>query len=493
MNHTENTKHAQVPRSRNTRLTIGLLIYGLYEQNGLEPWLGAADAARKRGVNFICFTGEQLRTTVGFRDQANILYEMVSVENIDGLVFWANSLSNSGDIEGLRSFFKRFDLLRLPMVNVVSSLDGIHSVCTEEYQGIREAIVHLIEVHGCRQLAFLGGPSGNPSADIRYQAYTDVLREYGLPFASDRVVLTGHWHQPWGVDAIRILRDQRNTTFDAVVAANDGLAVGAMKALQERGIRVPDDVAVVGYDNSLESQYASPPLTTVPLLIYEQAYRAVEVVLDLLAGEEVPEQVVIPPKLVIRQSCGCLAHEVTQAAAEPATVTRKSFETALIEQREPLIAAMARVVGTSEQDIGWIEGVVDAFVAEIEGTSPGAFVSTFDKMLRQVVAVGGDVIGCQNALSALRRLLLPYLRDEKELLQAENLWQQARVLLRMITEWDQLRQRAHAEQQVDIVREIGKALITTFDVEGLMDVLARELPRLEIPSCYLAIYEDLQP
>lgn len=89
-----------------------------------------------------------------------------------------------------------------------------------------------------------------------------------------------------------------------------------MKALQLRGIRIPHDVAVVGFNDSLEGQLTTPPLTSVALPFYEQGTRAVEAIADLLAGRPVPDQVVLQSRLMVRQSCGCPAGAVVQAAAD---------------------------------------------------------------------------------------------------------------------------------------------------------------------------------
>ncbi len=98
----------------------------------------------------------------------------------------------------------------------------------------------------------------------------------------------------------------------------------------------------------------------------------------------------------------------------------------------------------------------------------------------------------QEVVSALRRHLRPYL-DGDALSRAENLWQQARVLVGEMA-WRELANQAlRAELQAIRLRDIGSALITTFDVEGLIDVLVKGLPRLGIPSAYLSLYEDPQP
>ena len=96
------------------------------------------------------------------------------------------------------------------------------------------------------------------------------------------------------------------------------MAIGAMQELQARGIRIPEEVAVVGYDDAAQSRWVTPPLTTVPIETYKWGQQAVEMLLALIEGQPVPEQVAIPTELVVRQSCGCMDPAVAQAGAESA-------------------------------------------------------------------------------------------------------------------------------------------------------------------------------
>jgi DNA-binding LacI/PurR family transcriptional regulator len=475
-------------RSQNIHPTIGFLTAQILDTNGMDLWFGVADAAQERGVNLLCFLGNELQIPVGFQAQANVLYDLVSAESLDGLVVWGSALSNFVGIEALQHFYERFR--PLPIVNVALPVQGVHNVLIDSYQGMRMAILHLLEIHGYRRIAFVRGPADNQEANERYRAYTDLLREYGIPFAPNLVALAEYWLPPSGAKAMRKLLEQSGGDFEAVVAASDDLAIDGIAELQAYGKRIPGDVALVGFDNSLNSRYVTPPLTTMPLLNYDQGYRAVEMVLELLAGQDVPEQVVISGNLLIRQSCGCMAPELIQAAIQPGQPAQQQIETVLIEQRERLMTDMVQAVGVSQEHVHDVAQLVDTFAAEITGRARDTFLATLDYMLGQVAARGGSVTVWQNALSVLRRYVFPYLKDDTVLSRAETLCQQARVLIGMIAERAKAQQWRHAEQQADVLREINQALIITFDVPELMNILAQELPRLGIPGCYLALYEN---
>jgi DNA-binding LacI/PurR family transcriptional regulator len=202
-------------------------------------------------------------------------------------------------------------------------------VLVDNYRGMREAVTHLIEVHDYRRIAFIRGPEGHTEADDRYRAYADVLAEHDIPLDPD-LVAPGEFTRVSGMEATKLLLDKRKrrpqVNLEAIIAVDDTTAIGAMNTLQARGIRVPDDVAVVGFDNVEISRHATPPLTTVSSLVYDQARRGTEMVLALMDGEEVPKQVSVTTRLIVRQSCGCLDPAVAQAAAEPTTAAYETFK-----------------------------------------------------------------------------------------------------------------------------------------------------------------------
>ncbi len=103
------------------------------------------------------------------------------------------------------------------------------------------------------------------------------------------------------------------------------MAIGAMKTLQARGMRIPTDVAIAGVNGEEEGLVVSPPLTTAPLHFFEQAYQATMMVLAMLEGKEVPSKVVLPTRIVVRQSCGCPDPLVIHARAMPHTEKLDSF------------------------------------------------------------------------------------------------------------------------------------------------------------------------
>lgn len=466
-----------------SRPTVGLLIGRLGEQRyQANVWPGIADATREHDVNLICFVGGALRSPNEFDTQRNVIYDLAGPENVDGLLVMSGSLGQFIGAEQLARFYERYR--PLPIVSIALALDGIPSVLVDNESGMRGALTHLIEVHRVRRIAFIRGSETNPEAEQRYHTYTRVLADYGIPFNPDLVV-SGDFLAPSGADAIRLLLDERKAEFEAIVAANDEMALGALEALQERGIRVPDDLPVVGFDDIEEARFTTPPLSTVRQPLYEQGRRATEMLLALLAGKKVPEQVMLPTELVVRRSCGCLPQPAATMMCK-----RGTFKPPL--RRKRILSGITDAAGTSAVGLPpeWAGQLLDAFSAALQRREQEAFLAPLDAILRRVGARGHDVMQWQQVLAVLRYALPPS-ADEETLAWCETLWQRSRELLGDVAQWAQASRRVQAERRAfDFTTRISESLMTTFDVAGLTDVIAQQLPQIGIESCYLALYEQ---
>jgi len=489
------TKSA-IPKDR--CLTIGLMVDDIVMVGGRNALRGVADAARERDVNLLCF---HQRVFQGGEDQpievGPASWDALA-EVVDGLVIY-QSWPNEETFAAFRSRFPS-----LPMANALRVYTGCPGLASDAYRGTKELTCHLIEVHGYRRIVFVAGPEGNWAVEERYRGYADALAEHGVSLDPNLVTP----HLDWAGaerEAVSLLIDERGllpgTDFEAVVTSNDSIALSMLVEFQSRGVRVPDDVAVVGFDDDSQAACSTPPLTTTRVPSYEIGRQAVEVVLAQIAGEQVPEQTLVLPKMMVRRSCGCQALAVTQAATEPVPPASKEvglgdvFET----QRAQILLDMVQAIGQDDAEgivAGWVEQVLNSFAAEMAGGTPGTFLAALEDVLGQVVAGGGAsggagqrVAAWQGAVSALRRWVLPYLDGDKGT-HAEGLWQQARVMIAVMVELAQARQALQAEQQAAALRDVSQALITTFDVDGLVDALAGGLLQLGIPGAYLSLYEN---
>jgi len=454
------------------------------------------DAARQHDVTLVTCVGKIINWAYNFEKQANVLYTLINGERLDGLIIWKAGVVMKLTEPEIEAFCQQYNV---PVVTVEGMVRGYPSVVYGNYQGMRAAIDHLIEVHGYRRIGFMGLHEHHVGFRERYRAYTDALAAHGLPVEpawvkpawSDRDILAGGRENEQALTTW--LRGALSAGMEALAGVCDTVTIRVLNTLQMMGIRVPDEVALVSFDDFAEGRVITPPLTTVKPSWYALGQVAVETLLGILAGRSVPEQIVVPSQLVIRQSCGCLDIAVEAAGAEPLEqpALLPSWKMALDQViPEMLKAARANAVEGVQQEVGKLAA---SFTAQITNQGTGTFLRTLDRLLNRVKAVEGDIPAWQNALSVMRRSMLPYLDDGKIAARADSLWQQARVMIGETAERAQAYRRFQAEQRTEQLRAVGQALITTFDVNELMNVLYEELPALGIPGCSLSLYENPQP
>jgi LacI family transcriptional regulator len=212
---------------------------------------------------------------------------------VDGLVIAAHV---AGDplVEALRRGAKKF---------VLSSryeADDVSYVCIDNRASAHSAVTHLLRA-GRTRVAHITGPRRMLDAEDRLAGYADALRDFGMPL-DEQLVVEGDWSEPSGYAAMRRLLGARP---DAVFAGNDAMALAALRALKEEGLRVPDDVALVGFDDMPAAAVSEPSLTTVRQPVRRLGEVATTTLLELIADPRgLPRRTVLPTELVIRSSSG---------------------------------------------------------------------------------------------------------------------------------------------------------------------------------------------
>ena len=212
---------------------------------------------------------------------------------VDGLIIMTPRVQASVLTEGVD--------LNVPVVFVNSEIGGSpYDLFTiENREGAARVVTHLIE-QGRTRIAAIAGPAGSTDVEERLAGYHDALEEHGL---SPAAVIDGAFTQESGYEAGKKIVDLSERP-DAVFACNDYMALGAMAAFREAGVRVPDDVAVAGFDDIVNARYANPPLTTVHVPVYEIGHRAGKRLLKRIQSDPSPaaEQFRLPHELKVRAS-----------------------------------------------------------------------------------------------------------------------------------------------------------------------------------------------
>ncbi|MBN1699547.1 MAG: substrate-binding domain-containing protein [Spirochaetales bacterium] len=276
-------------------------IYDIYHSN---TWPGAAQAAEDLGYDIFFFPGNEPNIRNLDERQHNIVYQMLHEFPVDGFIIASNDFGASNTRRDLEDFIRPF--AHVPHVCIGTQLSEAPTIVVDDRAGFEHILEHMINVHKIKTFACLRGPSGHPEADIRYKTFIETLAKYNIPF-DESLLYTGNFLPESGHRAIEEWIDRKHKRFEAVIVSSDLMALAAIEALEARGISVPDDVAVTGFDDISECRFIKAPLTTVAQPLSRITYEAVMKLDRMLRHEEVRERHVFPTEAVIRRSCGCFS------------------------------------------------------------------------------------------------------------------------------------------------------------------------------------------
>ncbi len=441
--------------------TIGLLtstIEDVYENNLLR---GVQAGLHASGANIICFPGGGLHSYHEFGSQGNILHKLINPHIIDALII-SGTLRHTASHQELLRFKEQ--LPDMPMVGVALDELKIPYLLVDSYQGMYAAVKHLIVHHQRRQIAFLRGPVGQREAEDRFRAYRDALQAHQISF-DPGLVIQGDYSRPSGRDGMVDFL-ARQPSFDAVASANDTMVLGAMEVLRTHGFSLPQDVAVVGFDDSDEGRYNPLPLSTVRQSIYEQGFAAARLALALLAGESVPVCTPARASFIVRRSCGCNERNLPALLPQP---NHLAVEEDFASQRSVICQAVAQRLDhfPRENAQSWAEILYAGLLAEATGQT-GAFLVALDEVLWAARDFDADATVWNQMLSVLREWSFPWL-DPVFL---RELWPQARQHVGEAVERVQAHRRIATERRAMLLRQVSDALTSSLTLADLLEVIS---------------------
>ncbi|MBN2738198.1 MAG: substrate-binding domain-containing protein [Spirochaetales bacterium] len=289
--------------------TIALLGCNLYYEIPIDIFRTARKYIHQKNYRLLYFSGESYGTADKYVEPANVLYNLITPKIADGLIITSNLLNSHCEASAFRNRCLAFH--PLPTVSLGVPIQGIPSVIIDDYKGMYEAVSHLIEEHHFSKIAFIKGPQNHYNADERFRAFKQAMVDHQLKI-NEELVFYGNFEQDTGSKAVKDLLDIRQKRIgkdvDAIVCANDYMAYGALVEFQSRGIIVPEDIALIGFDNIGHSQCLVPPISTVNSPFKLIASMATETLFKILNGQEVPEIVAVESRFIQRCSCGCPDH-----------------------------------------------------------------------------------------------------------------------------------------------------------------------------------------
>jgi signal transduction histidine kinase/DNA-binding LacI/PurR family transcriptional regulator/AraC-like DNA-binding protein len=466
--------------TRQSRPTVGLLsTWSVYWGQSVHRYChefmqGVSTAARDLECNLLIAAGissgvEEPRSKAAWPVVGQDTdFVPVGPWNTDGLIVMPDEASPAE-----ARYIADLQASGLPVVFPLQVGDGPR-VVVDNMNGIREAVRHLVG-HGHRRIAFIAGKEGRGGdSEQRMIAFRGAMKQFGLS-ANPRLMAYGEHDFALGKQAmVRIL--VRKAPFTALVASNDVSCLGAIEALREAGRSVPGDVAAIGFDDVLDARSATPALTTVRHPTFALGYRAVETLVGLIEGKAPVSPVVVPTRLIVRESCGCGRDVLDRPRITPTQADPDKL------QNLAWLMAQATYVEARQSTMDELDAQCRKFVAGLAASlssgDPAPVRDTMAQLIHETVARGEDPHIWQVALSSIHDVmgLLDPVRFDVDMSVERYVNRDKLAHMDMLSELGQLTSR----------------LLAAGDLVQISEILEAHLPRLDIGEFLVARYRRAQ-
>lgn len=468
------------------RPTLGLLIDWVSDyQMGIVS--GTVDAAKAHDINLLCIEGGCIGTKTPQQIQRNLLYDLVTDQDVDGLIILSASIGHYTSIKKLRAFCQRYQ--PLPTVTIANKVEGCSSLQVNNASGIQALIHHLINIHHYHQFAVITGPPDNHDSLLRLNTIKETLATYHIQLDED-LIFIGDFSFNSGIEAITALIDDRRKPFDLLCAVSDEMALGALEALRSRGIQVPEEIGVVGFDNIVASAFSEPSLTTVNQSLYDQGAQSVECLLKMIQTGQAPTDIVLPTKLVVRDSCGCFSHVALMDAQTHDPVATWSFDSLFSTDKDAFVEFMLEktrdyFTNKNESDFRQIiHQIVDAFYSQLLLKKENLFMKTCHKILQRF-RNDSNIFSWQKFFYELRCQFLNHCQDATLIAEIEEIFLKIAVIVgEKAIEHEHLIRNELFKNNIT-VNSISSILLGTNHIAQLLETLESYLPQLGISSFFI--------
>ncbi len=279
--------------SRTCAATIGVLVNNIGSEYIAEIVEGISSILDVASYDITLYNPIRMR-----RQPDDYVFD-VTQRSIDGLIIAASNILQSID------YLEQLCQQHLPIVFIDQRLPnaGIPYVTADNWQGAFNAMRYLIQI-GHRQIGFISGPMKESPSGERLAGYRDALLQYSIPY-NESLVQSGDFTRQSGFTCAQALLS-RNPRPTALFVSNDPMAYGAMNAIRQFGLHIPDDVSIVGFDDIASSSETLPPLTTVRQPLREMGRVGAQIILDMVRGRSHLPMAELHTSLILRDSCAPL-------------------------------------------------------------------------------------------------------------------------------------------------------------------------------------------
>ncbi|MBN1411346.1 MAG: substrate-binding domain-containing protein [Spirochaetales bacterium] len=453
---------------------------------------GISDYGSENNIDVITLVGGNLENPIGHEMQKNLLFNFTAAENMDGILVFTPAIGRFSDQNEIAKFLNSFE--GIPKVSIATEIEGIPSILVDNRSGMREMMNHLIQVHGFRRIFMIRGPVGIPDADIRFAVYKEMLDAHGIRFDPD-LVMESHFGLAEGFDVLNQIFEKDSLSFDALIAANDDMAIGIIEKFKEKGYDIPLDIPVLGFDDIDMARLITPHLTTVRQSFYRQGYTAARLLHNQILGREVPLVTLQNSQLIVRESCGCLPALSYTSPDRKEKGTRQKYADLYTEEKEDWIKDMLKLESEVEPQFQkefrtWVKDICESLNDSITDDDPKLVLLKLKAIINYFENEEFDVNFLNKVVSILYSRILSALTEEEEKERIESLFRRIWLFLNDAILSSSIFHSSVLLGVKTVLSDIERSLDPILPIEDQKNVLQSFLPRLNIRKFYLCLYKD---
>ncbi|HEX3030427.1 MAG TPA: ATP-binding protein [Clostridia bacterium] len=478
-----NSETTTVVDKKNLRPTIGVIKNNRVSYREMLQYEGLKRAAQKNDVNLIIYSGGMINYS--YELESTAIYDFIDTNKLDGLIIWTGNINWFSNHEETMRFVYKYDFI--PVISLEAKIEGITSIVWDDFNAMREAMIHLIEVHKYRRIAFIRGLGSHIGVELRFKAYLHTLEEYGIPI-DEEIIFDDLFYVD---DDARKLESLWMSGIDAIVAFNDLNARFVTTMMEKKSLPF---IPIVGFDDEVEGEADKPFLTTVHPPFVEMGSRGMEVILEKIKGVQVPELEVLPCSLIVRRSCGCntgsvmkrdLFREKVRALNIPEVINNNISSV----EMESFVRHIIDI--PDDIDISWATGLLPEFFDEVEREKGQVFVNHLEKILIQKYDQNYDMEIFSDTILMLyffadflyENNRAGYLKAQIILRQATNLIADMRISL-------ELNKRMQGDRRYFYIISFKHIISNAVDMNDLLERIKSGFKMIGISSCFISLYEN---
>ena len=283
-------------------INVAVIVSGIDEEYQNSILKGIQDFASKHNINvsnFIAYGGI-LKSQKYDYGEFNI-YDLANFSAFDGAILLTNTIASTAATEKI---VERVKESGIPAVSIDNNIDGFYHIGIDNFSAMEVMVRHIAEHHGAKIINYISGPDNNPESVLRLKAYKTVLEENGIPIEEERIY-HGLFRGSDGREAVNAFLQSDLEFPEAIICANDAMALSAVIELEKYGKNVPGDVLVTGFDSIYAAQNYSPEISSVTRPLKQSGALACKIIFDHINGIENKQSNIMPTEYIFAESCGC--------------------------------------------------------------------------------------------------------------------------------------------------------------------------------------------